>query len=90
MAYHLLTISNPDSESVSRKNEIDISISLFDVSSSGHYDEIKTNYTITAQKITIPDQEYNKDSLYYTPIYKEKLDYQTWLTRINKNFEELD
>jgi hypothetical protein len=90
MANYLLDIPNPDSESISRKDQIDISLSLFDVSASGHYGQIQTNYSVTSQTITIPEVNLLVSSSYYTPIYKEKLNYNVWLTRINKNFEELD
>lgn len=29
-------------------------------------------------------------TIYYTPIYSEKLNYQTWLNTINRNFQELN
>lgn len=90
MAITLLDTVNPDSESISQKKQIDISTSLFDVSASGHFGKIQTNYSITSQVVTIPDTDYLNSSSYYTPIYKEKLKYDVWLTRINKNFEELD
>lgn len=89
MANTLLDISNPDSESVSRKDQIDISLSLFDVSASGYYGKIQTNYSVTAQTVTIPEAGFLNSSSYYTPIYKEKLNYDVWLNRVNKNFEEL-
>lgn len=84
-----VNVSNSESESISRKEQIDISLSLFEVSASGYSGAIKTNYTNTSQIVVIPDETIVSGSLYYTPIYKEKIDYQTWLSRINKNFEEL-
>lgn len=86
----LLNVPNPDSESISRKEQIDISFSLFDVSSSGYFGKIQTNYSNTVQIVTIPEESFINSSSYYTPLYTEKLNYNTWLVRINKNFEELD
>lgn len=91
MAITFLSSSiNPDSGSITNKDQIDISLSLFEVSASGHSSSILTNYSATVQTVTIPEEELTNHSMYYTPIYKEKLDYNVWLTRINKNFEELD
>lgn len=81
---------NPDSGSIVNKEQIDISLSLFDVSASGQSASIDTNYSATVQRVTIPEEGLMNRSIYYTPIYKEKLDYNVWLTIINKNFEELD
>lgn len=90
MANYLLDAPNPDSGSISRKEQIDISFSEFDVSASGQYGKIKPNYSNTYQVVTIPEANYLNSSSYYTPLYKEKLNYEVWLSRINKNFEELD
>lgn len=90
MANYLLNVSNPDSQSISKKEQIDISFSQFDVSASNNLGKIRTNYTLTAQVVTIPESNFLNSSSYYTPIYKEQLNYDVWLNRINKNFEELD
>lgn len=90
MGNYLLNVANPYSQSISKKEQIDISFSEFDVSASGNLGKIRTNYTSTAQVVTIPEQTFLNSSSYYTPIYKENLNYNVWLTRINKNFEELD
>lgn len=90
MAIYLVNTVNPDSSSIMLKRDIDISFSSFDVSASGHLDGILTNYTKTEIVVTIPEAEYLNSSSYYVPIYTEKLDYDTWLTRINRNFEELN
>lgn len=29
-------------------------------------------------------------TIYYTPLYTEKIDYKTWLNTVNKNFSELN
>ena len=90
MAIRLIDDVNPDSGSIIQKEEIDISVSLFDVSASGHFDQLNTNYSETELVVVIPTETYFNSSSYYTPIYKEKLNYNVWLTKINKNFEELD
>lgn len=81
--------TNPDSGSISRKETIDISFAIVDVSASGHADVIKTNYSATAQSVIVGEENLSVARMYYTPIYKEKLNYSVWLNRINKNFEEL-
>jgi len=90
MAIILISGSNPDITAAETKEEIDISVSLFDLSASGHFDKLQTNYSATELVVSIPTDDYFSSSSYYTPIYKEKLDYNTWISRINKNFEELD
>jgi hypothetical protein len=81
---------NPDSASIANKEQIDISLSIAEVSASGHSGSIFTNYSTTIQVVTIPEPNLLDRSVYYTPIYKEKLNYNVWLNRINKNFDELD
>ncbi len=81
---------NPDSSSIAYKDQIDISLSLVDVSASGQSSSIYTNYSATVQTVTLPEEGLMDRSVYYTPIYKEKLNYDVWLNRINKNFDELD
>jgi hypothetical protein len=81
---------NPDSSSIAYKDQIDISLSLVDVSASGQSSSIYTNYAVTVQTVTVPEPNLLDRSVYYTPIYKEKLNYDVWLNRINKNFDELD
>jgi hypothetical protein len=90
MANTLLDIRNPDSSSILNKEQIDISLSLFDISASGNFEKIQTNYAATTQRVTIPETNFINSSSYYTPIYKEKLNYSVWLNRVNKNFEELN
>lgn len=90
MAKKVLNISNPDVEAISKKEQIDISVSLFDVSASGHSGSIVTDYANISQTVILPEPNLSSGSVYYTPIYKEKLNYNVWLTTINKNFEELD
>lgn len=90
MANTLLDISNPDSASISIKGEIDISVSMFDISASGRLGNLNTNYTESELAVYLPEADFLTSSSYYTPIYKEELSYEVWLTSINKNFEELD
>lgn len=84
-----LNIPNPDSESIAKKSQINISLSTFDISASGYYGLINTNYARTEQIVTIPEENLITTSSYYTPLYTEKLNYNVWLNTINKNFEEL-
>jgi hypothetical protein len=90
MSITVLNIVNPDSESIVNKERIDISVSLFDVSASGYSGSVATNYSVTIPIITVPLDEDADKNLYYTPIYREELNYDTWLTTVNKNFEELN
>ena len=90
----LSSSTNPDSLNITFKDQIDISLSLIDVTASAQsqsvYPNINTNYAGTIQKVIIPEPGLMDNSLYYTPIYKEKLDYKVWLNKVNKNFDELD
>jgi len=86
----LSSSTNPDSASIANKQQIDISLSLAEVTASGHSGSIYTNYSNTVQTVTIPEENLLDRSVYYTPIYKEKLDYNVWLRKVNKNFDELD
>ena len=90
MTNTLLDIPNPDSSSISIKGEIDISVSMFDISASGHLGKLNTNYTESELAVYIPETDFLTSSSYYTPIYTEELSYEVWLSKINKNFEELD
>ncbi len=83
--------SNPDSASIQQKNQIDISVLREDLDALEPI-RITTNYTGDNLKIVIPnfDSRNTSPSMYYTPIYKERLNYEVWLNRINKNFDELD
>lgn len=88
----LIQTQNPDSRSIADKNIIVMPLSTFDISASGYFNEsIKTSYSNTTQLLTLP--VYNTSSLsgyvYYTPLYKEKLNYEVWKQRVNKNFQEL-
>lgn len=91
MSYILLQgVTNPDSSSISNKAEVNITVSAFDISASGYFDKINTNYSETEIEVYIPTLDYFNSSSYYVPIYNEELDYQVWLSKINRNFQELD
>lgn len=80
---------NPDSEALRNKETIDISISMVDVFAVGETESIQTNYSATTQTIII-DATTNNGSVYYTPLYTEKIDYEAWLRKIDRNFQELN
>ena len=80
---------NPDTNSIVDKQQIDISVSMVDISVTVS-SSIKPNFSATALDVVVGGSTLETGSVYYTPIYKEELDYDTWLTRINKNFQELD
>lgn len=88
----LVSGSNPDSASLAAKRDVDISFSLTDVSASLKTQVINTNYVGDNLTIVLPneDEVIIKGSVYYTPIYKEKINYEQWAARINKNFRELN
>jgi hypothetical protein len=86
----LENVTNPDSQSILDKTRVNISLSTTDISASMQTTGIRTNYSITSQVIFIDSDIDESAKFYYTPIYKEKLDYNVWLSRINKNFEELE
>jgi hypothetical protein len=88
----LINSQNPDSSSIVNKETIDISLSLFDVSASGYSSSVTTNYTVTGQTVLLPRDnggEVSSGNVYYTPLYKEKINYEVWKSRVNKNFKEL-
>lgn len=89
MPINLVPFDNPDSGSITQKQPIDISYSAFDVSASGHFGEIQTDYIGTSIVVTVPEEFYLVSSSYYVPLYREKLKYNVWLNRVNRNFEEL-
>lgn len=82
--------SNPDIENIENKRDADISFSVADVSASLKTEVINTNYIGDNLSVILPnaDEVIIKGSVYYTPVYKEKLNYEQWL-KSNKNFREL-
>jgi hypothetical protein len=81
---------NPDSQSIADKDRIDISLTAADILASEQSKFIKTNYSVTAQFVFLDSTEDSEAKFYYTPLYTEALKYETWLSRINKNFQELN
>lgn len=82
---------DPDYDNVVSKNTINITYSETDVSSSGYSGSVLPNYTKTGIFVVVP-REITQDvsgSVYYTPLYQDEINYDTWKTRINKNFQEL-
>lgn len=92
MTIILVSGSNPDSASIADKRDANIAFSLTDVSQSRKSEFINTNYIGDNLSIILPvaDEIIVKGSVYYTPIYKEKLNYEIWATTSNKNFRELN
>jgi hypothetical protein len=87
---YVLGIQNPDSASIATKQTIDISFSWFDVSASMQTASIKPNYTNTGMIVISNEPVDIPGRGYYTPIYTEKLNYDEWVARTNKTFNELD
>jgi hypothetical protein len=81
---------NPDKQSIDEKTRVDVSLSSLDIEASEEGSLIKTNFISSGLTIYIDPEMDSDATVYYTPIYAEKLSYSTWLARINKNFEELD
>lgn len=97
----LPNIINPDAEIVLQKEPIDIAISTFDITSSAEasvsasgkdYTQLtKLSNDGTAISIIVEDNNSTDvGTIYYTPLYSEKINYQTWQSRVNKNFLELN
>jgi len=82
------SIQNPDKRAIQSKQVVDISISTFDVSSSGYSNVMSLNYQNT-EVVVYLDSTTVTGSLYYTPVYTEKLNYEVWKQRVNKSFREL-
>lgn len=87
-------IVNPDSISISSKNTIDISVSMSDISASLFsgslsISQIKTNATNQKLVLVVGDTESPIGSVYYTPMYTEKINYEAWKIRSDKTFKEL-
>lgn len=93
----LINSTNPDKESISNKQVIDISYNINDtniavLSGSSTKASVKVDDTIS--QITVVTPRYENVSVaegrvYFTPIYTEQLDYDTWIKTVNKNFFEL-
>lgn len=88
MAFIEIDYENPDKEPIEKKDIINIGFFEDDVSSSRQDAVVQSNYTYTGQVVKLTN-ETSTGSVYYTPVYRERLDYKVWLQRVNKNFEEL-
>lgn len=82
------SIQNPDKQAIQSKQIVDVSISTFDISSSGYNNVMSLNYQNT-EAVVYLDSTTTTGSLYYTPVYTEKLNYEVWKRRVNKSFSEL-
>lgn len=82
------SIQNPDKQAIQSKQIVDVSISIFDVSSSGYSNAMSLNYQNT-EAVVYLDSTTTTGSLYYTPVYNENLNYEVWKQRVNKSFNEL-
>ena len=86
---------NPDTDNLANKRTVDISVSQFDIDSSlsvGDIDPAGVRLDYTGQSIVLyNDGQLETDGdLYYTPLYGEKLSYDEWKRRVNKDFVELE
>lgn len=86
-----VTSSNPDSGSISAREIIPFTVDSADIAYISASASVKLSNTNTFQVITqtVTDEPIMFGSTYYTPIYKEKISYEQWLTTVNKNFREL-
>ena len=89
---NVLVIPNPDSVSIVNNDTVDVSFTLTDVSSSYYSSSIQPNYAASGVSVVIPRQNSSveRGNIYFTPVYTEKLSYEEWKTRVNKNFLELN
>lgn len=87
-----LTIINPDTAPIQQRSRIDISLSNFDISASSYIEAVKLNYNETEVVVmdSLDPDSVVTGSLYYTPLYTEKINYNQWVTEINKSFRELE
>lgn len=86
----IISGESPDSQYITKKLPIDISLNTFDISASGYNtsSDIRLSNDNTEIKI-IDDAESDNFDKYFTPIYSEKINYTVWKTTIQKNFTEL-
>lgn len=89
----VVSIENPDIQSVSEKTDISYTISNLDILNllGSQSNAIQVANSSTFQVITIADDgtETTTGTSYYTPLYTEKIKYDEWLNTVNKNFNEL-
>ncbi len=84
------SISNPDRPAIRRKQPIDISLTVFDISASNYENSVALNFNQTEIVVFDDDDVTTKGDIYFTPIYTEKINYNVWKTTINKSFQELE
>lgn len=82
-------LENPDKINIEEKLTIDINMKETEISASGYLNIIDTNYSKQEIFVFDDNNSQTKGDVYYTPIYKEKINYEEWKRRINKTFEEL-
>jgi len=82
------SIVNPDIIPIQQKTMIDITLNLSDISASNYVNQIKLTYD-NSEIILVDDDESDTHDTYFTPIYNEQIDYETWKRTINKSFQEL-
>lgn len=86
---------NPDKSAIQDKRTVDISVSTVDIAASlsGSAvppDSIKLNYTEQGIVILNDSNTETGGDVYYTVVYAEKIDYDVWKDRVNKQFVELE
>ena len=83
--------SNPDSGSISRRELVNISFSVTDISASRQENNILPTYLLDSQTVVLPDtpEDSVQGYLYYTPLYREQLNYNQYLAVVDKTFQEL-
>lgn len=82
------SVANPDKTSIQQKSMIDITINPYDIVASNYSNEIKLNYNQT-EIVLLDDETSDTHDTYFTPVYGEKISYDTWKRTINKSFQEL-
>jgi hypothetical protein len=99
----LVNTINPDKKAIDDKQQISITLSVSDISSSmslpplsDRLSDIRlnsTNQRVTFQIQPSDQEDETQDSLiglYYTPIYSEQISYSEWKRTVDKRFQELE
>lgn len=89
--------TNPDTDSISNKDIIDIEYTSQDISivkMSGSLPSDSLQVDNTTNQLILVTQRYDNIPItagrtYFTPVYTEQIDYERWITTVNKNFFEL-
>lgn len=81
-------LTNPDTKAITEKDTINIGVSVTDITASNATESIKLNSTLSEVTVYVDSLESN-GSTYYTPVYSEKISYETWKKTVNKSFQEL-